>query len=242
MWLLVLDWRVGSVRRRADSDSLDHPTPIPPRLTATRTQSARASNRIDCAHLGPLTLRVSACDPPVVRRPFIRISVAMLPQLLTVRSLIDRAIATARESLHSTPGLHETLQSLRTQLGAVLERLVLAMQLTSLRGAYTTVARVFIKLARLCIEALDWLLLPRLAWKITARHCVALLVLYFVKVFFNVSCTSIMSHRRTSQTERQASAHRAQHCVRPLLLNVCCSLRCLMHTSRLRWCRSCAGW
>ena len=113
----------------------------------------------------------------------------MMPQLLTVRALIDRAIATARDSLHSTPGLHETIQSLRTQLGAVLERLVLAMQLTSLRGAYSTAARVFIKLARLCIEALDWLLLPRLAWKITARHCVALLVLYFVKVFFNVCHT-----------------------------------------------------
>ena len=143
----------------------------------------------------------------------------MMPQLLTVRALIDRAIATARDSLHSTPGLHETIQSLRTQLGAVLERLVLAMQLTSLRGAYSTAARVFIKLARLCIEALDWLLLPRLAWKITARHCVALLVLYFVKVFFNVRHTPLLSVTAATRTKPSLCAsHR--HRSRPLSLNV----------------------
>jgi hypothetical protein len=111
----------------------------------------------------------------------------MLPHLLSIRTLLDSCMRSLRDSLHTSPDLAETLQALRTQLADLLARTIVAMQLTTFSSVYAFVSRWFMKAAKLCIEALDWLLLPRLAWKITVRHCVALMVLYFVKVFYKVS-------------------------------------------------------
>jgi len=109
----------------------------------------------------------------------------MVPQLLAVRDSWERLVALAREHAQAAPTLQDTITSLRLQLSAAISRLLLALQFTSPSNVYATTARVFVKLARLCVEALDWLLLPRLAWKITVRHCVALLVLYAVKVMWH---------------------------------------------------------
>ena len=115
----------------------------------------------------------------------------MLPSLLTVRSLLSEHVAALRESVHSTPDIRQTLIALKEQLANLCARLVTAMQLTSFSSVYKFVSRWFVKLAKLCIEALDWLLLPRLAWKITVRHCIALLVLFFLKVFWRVAILPI---------------------------------------------------
>jgi len=107
------------------------------------------------------------------------------PLLMTLRT----AVARGRDALaqHSTaaPSLPDTLLALRSQTAAAMSRLLLALRFTSPSSVSAAAARLFIKLARLCLEALDWLLLPRLAWKITVRHCVALLVLYGVRLFWN---------------------------------------------------------
>lgn len=116
----------------------------------------------------------------------------MLTPLLSIRALFDRALHAARESLHSAPTLDETIRALRAQIGEIFARLLLSMRLTTFSSIYSAVARLFVKLARLCIEALDWLLLPRMAWKITVRHCVALLVLYFVKVLWNLALVPVI--------------------------------------------------
>lgn len=116
----------------------------------------------------------------------------MLTPLLSLRALFDRSLHAARESLHSTPTLDETVRSLRAQLGDLFARILLSMRLTTFSSLYASVARLFMKLARLCIEALDWLLLPRMAWKITVRHCLALLVLYFVKVLWNLALVPVI--------------------------------------------------
>jgi len=111
----------------------------------------------------------------------------MQPLILTLRALVERGVALSRDALQlqATPSLHETLQALRSQVASAVARLLSALRFSSPSNVFAAAARVFIKLARLCLEALDWLLLPRLAWKITVRHCVALLVLYAVKVFWN---------------------------------------------------------
>lgn len=116
----------------------------------------------------------------------------MLPSLLTIRTLLHAAVASVQDSASSAPDLQQTLLSLKGQLSELFARLLVAMQVTTFSTVYAHVSRWFVKLAKLAIEALDWLLLPRLAWKITVRHCLALLVLYFIKVAYKVALIPII--------------------------------------------------
>ena len=116
----------------------------------------------------------------------------MLSSLLTIRTLLQAGVASVRDTASSTPNLQQTLLALRKQLTELFARLLVAMQVTTFSTVYAHVSRWFVKLAKLSIEALDWLLLPRLAWKITVRHCIALLVLFFIKITWKVAIIPII--------------------------------------------------
>lgn len=106
--------------------------------------------------------------------------------------LLETGLNSFRDHLHSAPNLHDTLHALRTQLADLLSRLYISLQLTSFSSVYAFVTRWFMKIGKICIEALDWLLLPRMVWTITVRHVFALLVLYFVKVFYQVALLPVI--------------------------------------------------
>lgn len=117
----------------------------------------------------------------------------MLPQLLTMRSMLAD-LRDSFVSVDSTPDL-SSLRAMRDQIATLMARLIGSIKLTSFSTVYSFVIHWLMRIAKLGLEALDWLLLPRLAWKITVRHCLALLVLFCIKVAWRV-ITNTKRHER----------------------------------------------
>src|SRR5690348_9696590 len=102
----------------------------------------------------------------------------MLPQLLSLRTLLRSTLSSlAQQPLIS---LHDLARSVRQTLGQAAVRVWIAMRAATFSTVWKSMATFLIRIIRACINALDWLLLPRLAVKLVIRNVIALIVLYSV--------------------------------------------------------------